>query len=177
MSEPHTSELNFSDIYMYMYRTSCVHSTRKTLCTWSNWEHMRTLRFYSCFAASSEHVYIFWILPEKLWNHHKTRKTGYCAHENKRENLMCGRNSQAKAGKINEAERDRARCSTQTANAKFCMNTLLCIVHIYIANMQYIRNYHSAYKYMIQLARACPTMHRIHPVSIITYEVSSITEC
>ena len=25
-----------------------------------------------------------------------------------------------------------------------CINILLCIVHIYIANMQYIRNYHAA---------------------------------
>ena len=30
---------------------------------------------------------------------------------------MCGRNSRAKAGKINEAERDRARHSTLTADA------------------------------------------------------------
>ena len=42
------------------------------------------------------------------------KETGYCAHKNERESPTCGRNSQAKAVKINEAE---ARRSTQTANA------------------------------------------------------------
>ena len=46
-----------------------------------------------------------------------TRKTGYCAHENERESQTCGRNSWAKAGMINEAAIDRARRSTQTADA------------------------------------------------------------
>ena len=44
-------------------------------------------------------------------------KTGYCAHENERESPTCDRNSGAKAGKINEAERDKARHSSQTAGA------------------------------------------------------------
>ena len=66
-----------------------------------------------------------------------------------------------------EAERDRARHSTQrlqSADALIFINILLCTVHIYIANMQYIRNYHAAYKYTIQLAHTCPTMHRIRLV-------------
>ena len=45
-----------------------------------------------------------------------------------------------------EAERDMARRSTQTADV------LLCIVHIYIANMQYIHT---------MLDTTHPTMHRI----------------
>ena len=47
----------------------------------------------------------------------KTRKTGCCAHEKEREILIGSRNTLAKAGKINEAERNRARHSTQTADA------------------------------------------------------------
>ena len=45
-----------------------------------------------------------------------------------------------------------------------CINIVLCIVHIYIANMQYIRNYHARYKYTIQVAHAHPTMHHIRLV-------------
>ena len=33
------------------------------------------------------------------------KQLGYCAHENERESPTCGRNSEAKARKINEAER------------------------------------------------------------------------
>ena len=34
------------------------------------------------------------------------KQLGYCVHENERESPTCSRNSRAKAGKINEAERD-----------------------------------------------------------------------
>ena len=79
------------------------------------------------------------------------KQLGYCAHENKRESLTCNRNSRAKAGNINEAERDVG------------LGVLPRLaMHKYIANLQYIRNYRAAYKYTIQVAHAHPTMHRIH---------------
>ena len=75
------------------------------------------------FAACSEHVYseCFHKSSETI-----TRKTGYCAHENEREPDVW----QKPPSK--EADRDMARRSTPTADV------LLCIVYIYIANMQYI---------------------------------------
>ena len=64
---------------------------------------------------------------------------------------MCGRNSRAKAGKINKAERDIGLGALPGLSMhKF----VLCIMHIDIATMQYIRNYHTAYKYAIQLTLA-----------------------
>ena len=62
-------------------------------------------------------MYILNTFRTALKLHLKKRKTGYCAHENERESPTCGRKSGAKAGKINEAERDRARHSSQTADA------------------------------------------------------------
>ena len=35
-------------------------------------------------------------------------------------------------------------------------------MYIYITNMQYIRNYHAAYKYMMQLAHARPTIRLVN---------------
>ena len=142
VGESHTSELN-GGIYVSHVAHPCS-ACIQTLCTWSNWEHVRTLLysdFIVVYAACSEQEYV---LPEKLWNHCKARKTGYCTHENERENPTSTRNSRAKARKIDQAERDRARHSTQTAwyiNLSYCA---LCI-----ANVQYIRNYHVAYKYML----------------------------
>ena len=82
-------------------------------------------------------------------------------------------------------ERDRARCMAEIAEQRqerlmkwreiglgtlprlaMCINILLCIVHIYIANMQYIHNYHARYKYTIQVAHAHPTTHHIMPTHV-----------
>ena len=118
---------------------------------------------------------MFRILPEELCNYHKTRKTDYCAHENERESLACGRNSRAKAGKINKAERDIGL----GALPRLLMHKfVLCIMHIYIATMQYIRNYHAAYKYTIQLGHTCLTMHCIHLVNnvTLTYMYKSLSQ-
>ena len=50
---------------------------------------------------------------------------------NRRENPTCGRNSRAKAGKINEAEIGLGAL----ARLPMHINVLLRIVHVYIANM------------------------------------------
>ena len=71
------------------------------------------VRFFSSFAA----MYILNTSRRALKLYRKTRKTGYCAHKNERESPTCGRKSGAKAGKINGADRDRARHSSQTADA------------------------------------------------------------
>ena len=86
------------------------------------------VRFYSqIFATCSEHVYSEYFQKssetiarqgEQATAHTRTRERARHAAET------------ARTEKINEAERDRARRSTQTADA-----ILLCIVHIYIANM------------------------------------------
>ena len=80
------------------------------------------------------------------------------ARERGREPDVRYRNSRAKGGKINEAEKDVGL----GALPRLLMHKYPIVhVHIYIANMQYIRNYHPAYKYTIQVTHARPTMHRI----------------
>ena len=39
-------------------------------------------------------------------------------------------------------------------------------MHIYIANMPYVHNYHAAYKYTIQLTHARPTIHCIRLIQL-----------
>ena len=136
MSEPHTSELNggisLVYIYIYIYIVSAYVQCTRTRAAYGHYERdlignmcaAFIVRFYSqIFATCSEHVCSEYF--QRALKPSNTRKTGYCAPENERESPTCGRNSRAKAEKINEAERDRARRSTQTADAY--INILLCI--------------------------------------------------
>ena len=87
-----------------------------------------------------------------------------------------------------ERERESSTCGIETAEQRqerlmkwreiglgtlprlaMCINILLCIVHIYIANMQYIHNYHARYKYTIQVAHAHPTTHHIMPTHVRSF--------
>ena len=47
-------------------------------------------------------------------------------------------------------------------------------MRIYIANTQYIRNYHAAYKYTIQLVHARPTMYIHYTLYAITVVAMSV---
>ena len=117
-----------------MYRTSYVQCTR-TCATYGHYARdligNTCARFYSCFAACSEHVY----------SEYFQKSSETIAR-------------QAKQATAHTRTRERARCVAETAEQKqeiltkrreiglgalprLPMHILLCIVHIYIANMQY----------------------------------------
>ena len=158
VSKPQTSELNCEISLMYVYMYPMLYVVRRTssarvrtLCTdtmhviWLGTRvHTFIVRFYSCFAACSEHVYSeYFRRALKPSQPRQGKQVGYCTHENERESPTCSRNSRAQAGKINKDYR--------------CIN--LCkypIVHC-----AYIHCKHAVYTYTIQLAHTRPTMHHI----------------
>ena len=144
---------------MYIYVSYVVHPVHAYTQPHMNIMHM--IQLETCVHAFSEHVYTS-RRALKLLQPRQEKQLGYCAHEKKRESPMCGRNSQAKAGKINQVEIYVLGAVPRLPMHKFVWISYcaLCIYTLQTCSI-YVRNYHAAYKYTIQLTHTHSTMHRI----------------